>query len=125
MRYLIFLCLLPALLLPVTAALAEGNASAGRKVFKECRNCHSVKKGKHGSFGPNLYKVVGSEAGSAAEYDYSLVLKNFGIVWTVAQLDRWLASPQAFLPDSEMVYILESAQDRKDVIAYLIAAGKR
>jgi len=105
--------------------MVEGNASAGRKVFKECRYFHSVKKEKHGSFGPNLYKVVGSKAGSAAEYDYSMALKNSGIIWTVEQLDRWLANPQALLPDSEMVYTLESARDRKDVIAYLIAAGKR
>ena len=125
MRYSIILCLILALALPVAPVLAEGNASTGRKVFKECRNCHSVKEGKHGTFGPNLYQVVGREAGGAAEFDYSPALKNSGVIWTVETLDRWLADPQAFLPDTEMEYILESAKDRADVIAYLIAAGKR
>jgi len=106
-------------------ATAEGDVSAGRKVFKECSNCHSVKKDKHGTFGPNLYKIVGNKAGSGAVYDYSPVLKNSGIIWTIERLDRWLANPQAFLPDSEMEYSLESAKDRADVIAYLIAAGNR
>ena len=40
-------------------------------------------------------------------------------------LDRWLADPQAILPGTEMEFVLESAQQRPDVIAYLIAAGKR
>ena len=117
--------LISALALANTMATAEGDVSAGRKVFKECSNCHSVKKDKHGTFGPNLYKVVGSRAGSAAKYDYSPVLKNSDIIWTTEQLDLWLADPQTFLPISEMEYVLESAQDRADVIAYLIAAGKR
>lgn len=125
MQYSIFLYLIAALTLPATLAMAEGDASAGRTVFKECRNCHSVKKDKHGTFGPNLYKVVGSRAGSAAKYDYSPALKNSDIIWTTEQLDLWLADPQTFLPNSEMEYVLESAQDRADVIAYLIAAGKR
>ena len=106
-------------------AQAEGNSSNGRKVFKECRNCHSVRAGKHGTFGPNLHGVVGREAGTAAEHDYSPALKNAGFVWTVERLDRWLAGPEKFLPGAEMDFILDNAEARADVIAYLIAAGKR
>ena len=61
--------------------MAEGNSSKGRKVFKECRNCHSVKAGKYGTFGPNLYQIVGREAGTAAEHDYSPALKHAGFIW--------------------------------------------
>ena len=125
MRNSIIAYLFTALALAATSALADGSASAGRKVFKECRSCHSVQEGKYDTFGPNLYQVVGREAGSAPEYNYSPVLKNSDIVWTVVTLDRWLADPQAFLTGSEMEYILESAKDRADVIAYLIAAGRR
>ncbi len=125
MRISILLCLLLVPALAAAPALAEGNASAGRKVFKECRNCHSVKKGKFGTFGPNLYQVVGRAAGMAPEHDYSPALKNSGVIWTVENLDRWLADPQAFLPETEMEFVLESAEDRANVIAYLIAAGKR
>ena len=48
------------------AARAESDSSAGRKIFKQCRNCHSVRQGKTGTFGPNLYQVVGRIAGMAA-----------------------------------------------------------
>ena len=106
-------------------ANAEGDSSKGRKIFKECRNCHSVRAGKYDTFGPNLYRVVGREAGTAAEHEYSPALINAGFVWTVERLDRWLAEPEKFLPGAEMEFTLDSAQDRADVIAYLIAAGKR
>ena len=125
MRNSIIAYLFTALALAATSALADGSASAGREVFKECRSCHSVQEGKYDTFGPTLYQVGGREAGSAPEYNYSPVLKNSDIVWTVVTLDRWLADPQAFLPGSEMEYILESAKDRADVIAYLIAARRR
>ncbi|MBT3170186.1 MAG: c-type cytochrome [Rhodospirillaceae bacterium] len=106
-------------------ALAEGNSSNGRKIFKECRNCHSARADKYGTFGPNLYRVIGREAGTAAEHNYSPALKNAGFVWTVERLDRWLAGPEKYLPGAQMEFFLDSAEARADVIAYLIAAGKR
>lgn len=112
-------------LLVGSPARAEGNSSAGRKVFKQCRNCHSVRQGKTGTFGPNLYQVVGRIAGMAADHDYSPALAGAGFAWTPELLDRWLADPQAILPGTEIEFVLESAQQRADVIAYLIAAGKR
>ena len=64
-------------------------------------------------------------AGAAPEYDYSPALAGAGFTWTPELLDRWLANPPAFLPGTEMEFILESAEKRADVIAYLIAAGTR
>jgi cytochrome c2 len=125
MRFSTILAVLATLALSATPALAEGDASAGRKVFKQCRNCHSVKAGKYGTFGPNLYQVVGREAGTAPEHSYSSALKNSGIIWTVDTLDRWLADPQALVPGAGMEFHLESAQERANVIAYLVAASKR
>jgi cytochrome c len=108
-----------------STAHAEGNGSAGRKIFKQCRNCHSVRQEKFGTFGPNLYQVVGRMAGTAAEYTYSPALAGAGFAWTPERLDRWLMDPQAFLPGANMKYFLESAEASDDVIAYLIAAGNR
>ena len=69
--------------------------------------------------------MVGRIAGMAADHDYSPALVGAGFSWTPELLDRWLADPQAILPGTEMEFVLESAQQRADVIAYLIAAGKR
>jgi len=108
-----------------TSARADGDSSAGRKIFKQCRNCHSVRQGKFATFGPNLYQVVGRMAGTAPEYTYSPALAGAGFAWTAERLERWLTGPQALLPGAKMKFLLESAEARADVIAYLIAAGKR
>ncbi|HJN61267.1 MAG TPA: c-type cytochrome, partial [Alphaproteobacteria bacterium] len=107
------------------ANAVEGERSAGRKIFKQCRNCHSVRAGKFATFGPNLYRVVGRQAGTAPQHDYSPALAAAGFIWTPERLGRWLADPEAFVPSAKMKFRLKSAQARADVIAYLIAAGKR
>ena len=110
----------------VAAALAGGDSSAGRKVFKKsCRKCHRVRDGKHNSFGPNLYGVIGREAGAVEQFDYSEALGGSGIIWTVETLDAWLADPRALVAEAAMKFKLRKPEDRANVIAYLAAAGER
>jgi len=103
----------------------NGDSAIGQEIFEECRDCHSVQAGKYKTFGPNLYQIVGRKAGTAAQHIYSPALANAGFVWSAERLDSWLRDPQGFLPGSKMDSIMESEQARADVIAYLIAAGKR
>lgn len=107
--------------------VVEGNASKGRKVFqKNCRACHSVRQEKDGTFGPNLYGVVGRQVGTEPRHNYTDVLRNAGFVWDTARLDAWLTKPTDYLPGAEMTFRgLPDGQDRADVIAYLFTAGKR
>ena len=102
-----------------------GDSATGQKIFEKCRDCHSVQAGKYKTFGPNLYQIVGRQAGTAARHVYSPALANAGFVWSAQRLDSWLRDPKGFLPGSKMDLVMESAQARADVIAYLIAAGKR
>ena len=104
-----------------------GDRSKGRKVFRtHCRNCHSARPEKYGTFGPNLYRVVGRMAGNGPQHDYSEALLAADFEWTAARLEAYLTDPDAYLPGTEMTFPgLASAQDRADVIAYLIAAGQR
>ena len=53
--------------------------------------------GKFGTFGPNLYQVVGRMAGTAPEYTYSPSLAGAGLACTTEPLDHWLTNPQVFL----------------------------
>jgi len=107
-------------------ALAAGDASAGRKVFKKsCRNCHRVRAGKHNSFGPNLHGVVGRKAGAVEQFDYSAALAATGYVWTPDRIDTWLTDPRKMVPGTAMKFILKKPADRANLIAYLVAAGRR
>lgn len=108
------------------AALAAGDTSAGRKVFKKsCRNCHRVRAGKHNSFGPNLHGVVGRPAGAVEQFDYSDALAATGYIWTPGRIDTWLTGPRQMVPGTAMKYILKKPADRANLIAYLVAAGRR
>jgi cytochrome c len=61
--------------------------------FAQCISCHSVKPGVNG-VGPSLHGVVGRKAASLPGYAYSEPLKNSGLTWDDATLDKWLAAPK-------------------------------
>ena len=90
---------------------------AGRKVFATvCADCHELNQSK---VGPPLAGVFDRKAGTAPGYPYSAALAHSGITWTAANLDKWLAGPQAFVPGAEMPMSLPDSLRRRDVIAYL------
>lgn len=95
---------------------AAGDADRGETLYQGCQDCHSLDKN---DVGPKHRSVFGRKAGSIADYSYSESLKQSGIVWDEANLDKWLTDPQAFIPGVKMFYHLSEAQDRADVIAYL------
>ena len=63
--------------------------------------------------------MFGRKAGSAAGYAYSPAVKASAIVWNEKTLDQWLAGPEKLIPGQKMGYLVPSAQDRADLIAYL------
>jgi cytochrome c len=97
-------------------ACATGNVARGQTLYKGCADCHSINEN---AVGPMHKGVVGRKAGSVPGYDYSAELKNSGIVWTEENLDKWLAGPQAMVPETKMFFDVPDAQDRADIIAYL------
>jgi cytochrome c len=102
-------------------AWAAGDAVHGEALYQGCQDCHSLDAN---DVGPRHRGVYGRKAGSVPDYHYSEALKNSGIVWNEATLDKWLTDPQAFVPGAKMFYHLDSAQDRADVIEYLKTQAK-
>jgi len=107
------------------AALAppynEASYDAGRRVFAQCRSCHTLDEGAGHRVGPNLHGVFGREAGTAAGFNYSPALRDADFVWNAQQLDHWLQNPQTFLPGNRMAFAgVRDAAQRRDVIAYLM-----
>ena len=90
----------------------------GKVLFQQrCAICHSIAPKKVG-MGPDLAGVVGRKAG-ATLFNYSPALKNSGVVWTVTELDAYLAAPTKKLPGARMALPTPAAGDRRDIIAYL------
>ena len=106
------------------AALAEGDAAKGEKLFKKCKTCHSLEAGKK-KVGPSLAGLFGMTAGSVEGFKYSDAMKESGIVWDAATLDEFLTKPKNMVPKTRMAFPgLKKEQDRADVIAYLMEATK-
>jgi cytochrome c len=115
----------------IFAALAlSGLANAaneGQIAFNNhCRTCHSTKQGDN-RLGPSLYGVVGRKAGTASGYpNYSQALAQSGIVWDPETLDKFIANPEAVIPNNNMKPYsgLTDPAVRKQIIEYLQSAGK-
>lgn len=94
-----------------------GRAEVGQQLYQaQCLQCHAI---SHHRIGPLHQGLVGRLAGSAPGYDYSTGLKRSTIRWRPETLDRWLADPDAYVPNQQMDFKVEDAQERADLIAYL------
>ena len=103
-------------------AQAAGDTKAGKKVFKKCKACHSLKAGKK-KVGPSLYGIMGAKAGQVKKFRYSKSMKKSGIIWNEKTLDKYLAKPRKFVKGTKMAFPgLKKKKDRDNVIAYLKAA---
>ena len=99
-----------------------GDAKKGKKVFSKCKACHTIKKGGKNRVGPNLYGVVGSKAAQAKGFRYSKAMKNSGITWDEATLDKFLTKPKKLVKKTKMAFGgLKKDSQRADLIAYLKA----
>src|SRR4051812_47323610 len=96
-------------------AVAAGDANRGAHLFGQCMACHSVNEAEHLT-GPSLAHVWNRKAGGAQGFQrYSAALKRSGVTWTAANLDKWLAGPQKFIPGNSMTFPgLQKEQDRQD-----------
>ena len=98
----------------------DGDLERGRKLYLQCRACHSLKENEPHKIGPNLFKIIGSTAGSMKGYNYSDALSKSEIVWTIENLDLWLEKPYEIIPGNKMVFSgMRKQEDRNDLIAYV------
>ena len=51
----------------ISALLALGNVDRGKKVFKKCAACHSIKKGGTNKIGPALWSVMSRKPGDIVD----------------------------------------------------------
>jgi cytochrome c len=109
-----------ALLSLTTAQTMAQDAAAGEKVFMKCRACHQIGPTAKNSVGPALNGLVGRQAGTYENYNYSAANKNSGLTWDEATLAEYLKNPRAKVPGTKMAFAgLTSDTEIANVIAFL------
>ncbi len=122
------------------AGHASGDAAAGEDVYKKCRSCHMVESAdgdtiqRGGRTGPNLWGIVGRQAGTYEGFRYSDVMVEAGeagLVWTEEEFVKYVADPTPYLREytgdssarGKMTFKLGDATDAADVWAYLASVS--
>lgn len=103
-------------------ALGADDLTKAREMsVNHCGVCHTFGKGEPHGQGPNLYGIIGREAGTAFGFHYSEGFKKAmaGRTWDEKLLDRWLTDTQAVAPGTGMTYFQDDASKRKKLIRYL------
>jgi glucose/arabinose dehydrogenase/cytochrome c2 len=99
---------------------AAGDPAQGKQIFlQRCSICHRVEPNDGGGGqGPSLINLMNRKAGSAAQFPYTSALRQSGIHWDAATLDKFLKAPSALVPGTAMVIAVESSSDRANLISY-------
>jgi cytochrome c len=97
-------------------ARAQVQADAKALFEKRCGGCHALDRDKEG---PRLGGVYGRTAGSVDSFQYSDALKKSKIKWTEETLDKWLTDTEKLVPNNDMTFHVEKADERSEIIAYL------
>ena len=100
---------------------ADADLNRGRRIFLQCRACHSLAADQAHKVGPNLHGVFGMRAASKEGFAYSDPLVASQITWTPAALEAWLVRPSTFIPGNRMAFAgIRTEVDRTSLIAYLL-----
>ena len=100
-----------------TPGQAQTTEKQGKELYeKRCGGCHAMDRDKEG---PRLGGVYGRAAAKVASFEYSAALQKSQIVWTDETLNKWLTDPDKLVPDNDMPFHVESADERREIIAYL------
>jgi len=94
---------------------------AGEAAFRQCASCHAVGPSARAGFGPQLNGIVGRRAAATTDYNYSVALRDSGIVWTDETLAAYIRNPDALVPGTKMRFLCLGCSERAmgDLLAYL------
>ena len=118
LRTLVLAAVATGTMLPSGADAAD--VKKGKKVYRKCVACHSIKKGARHKIGPNLFGIVGSRSGNALGYTYSKAMKMAKLTWDEATLDAFIKKPKKLIKKTKMSFPgIRSYEQRANLIAFL------
>ncbi|MGB3689894.1 MAG: cytochrome C [Jannaschia helgolandensis] len=116
---------------------ATGDAAEGEKAFRQCQSCHVVQNadgevlaGRAAKTGPNLFDVVGREAGSVEDFRYSdlmVAAGEAGMIYDESSFMAYVMDPTNYLREvtgetsgrSKMSYKVRKEEDALNLYAFL------
>lgn len=116
---------------------SAGDVAAGEKAFSKCATCHVVMDdegeilaGKRAKTGPNLYGIIGRQAGTVEGFRYGksiVAAGEAGLVWDLENLATYSQDPKKFLREflddkkakSKMTYKVRKEEDAVNLAAFL------
>lgn len=108
------------------APYSAANYEAGRRVFAQCRSCHTIEGGAPNRLGPNLHGLFGRAVGSVEGFAYSQAVADADFIWDADKLEEWLENPRGFLPGNRMAFAgVRDEEQRHNLIAYLMVESGR
>lgn len=106
---------------PFAEVYAAADASAGERIWNQCRGCH-VYDNDANINGPHLVGVVGRPQGAVDGYSYSSAFAELAGEWSPEELNGFLENPVGWVPGTRMNYSgLDDVEDRANLIAFLEA----
>lgn len=128
LRWLTFLALAALGDAETYAQARDPAVERGRVLFNRCYACHTAYGNERGEHGLSLWRIVDRRAASVRGFEYSPAMRGKGrdgLVWTEAELDRFLANPAAVVPGTSMPFPgLADPRERADLIAFLRGAER-
>jgi len=104
----------------LSALFAMADVAHGKKVFKKCAACHSIKQGGKNKIGPKLWNVMFRPVGSITDYKYSKALTSYRKEWNWKEINSFLIKPSKWIKGNKMGFAgLKDERDRASVILYL------
>lgn len=120
---------------------SAGDVAAGEEAFSKCATCHVVMDddgqilaGKRAKTGPNLFGIVGRQAGTVEGFRYGksiVAAGEAGLIWDVENLATYSSDPKKFLQEflddkkarSKMTFRVRDEQDAVNLAAFLESLG--
>ncbi len=117
--------------------LGSGDPAAGEKGFNRCKSCHMVASAdetfvKGGKTGPNLYGVIGRQAGTSDGFRYGdsiVAAGEAGLVWDEENFLEYVMDPKKFLatylddPKARSKMSFKLRKGGEDIYSYLASVA--